>query len=68
MVEVDRAQAFHVECSSLPDIYYISEVPSDLHWDDVGWIALVALVFCLIATIVSGLARGAHRTCGGAAL
>ncbi|QBB70388.1 lipoprotein-releasing ABC transporter permease subunit [Pseudolysobacter antarcticus] len=33
------------------DIYYISEVPSDLHWNDVGWIALVALVFCLLATL-----------------
>jgi lipoprotein-releasing system permease protein len=33
------------------DIYYISEVPSDLHWNDVGWIALVALIFCLLATL-----------------
>ncbi len=33
------------------DIYYISEVPSDMHWNDVGWIALVALIFCLLATL-----------------
>jgi lipoprotein-releasing system permease protein len=40
---------FHVEF--LPaDVYYISEVPSDMHWHDVGWIALLAFVFCVFAT------------------
>src|ERR1700754_3197240 len=28
---------FHVTFLS-PDVYYISELPSDLHWIDVGWI------------------------------
>ena len=41
---------FHVRFLS-PDVYYISEVPSDLHWSDVGWIAALAFVFCLLATI-----------------
>lgn len=41
---------FHVEFLS-PDVYYISEVPSDMHWHDVGWIAAIAFVFCLLATI-----------------
>lgn len=34
-----------------PDIYYISELPSDLHWDDVFVIGAVAFLFCLTATI-----------------
>jgi lipoprotein-releasing system permease protein len=33
------------------DIFYISEVPSDLHWADVWWIAGAALVFSVLATI-----------------
>ncbi len=41
---------FHVQFLS-PDVYYISEVPSELHWDDVGWIAGLAFVFCLLATL-----------------
>jgi lipoprotein-releasing system permease protein len=34
-----------------PDVYYISELPSDLHWGDVGWITLTAFVFCVFATL-----------------
>lgn len=34
-----------------PDIYYISELPSDLHWGDVLVIGTVAFVFCLTATL-----------------
>jgi len=34
-----------------PDVYYISEVPSDMHWSDVGWIVVIAFVFCLVATL-----------------
>lgn len=34
-----------------PDVYYISELPSDMHWQDVIVISSVAFVFCLIATI-----------------
>jgi lipoprotein-releasing system permease protein len=34
-----------------PDIYYISELPSDLHWDDVFVIGAVAFLFCITATI-----------------
>jgi lipoprotein-releasing system permease protein len=56
---------FHVEFLS-PDIYYISEVPSDLHWSDVGWITLIAWVFCLIATVYP--AWRAARTQPAAAL
>jgi lipoprotein-releasing system permease protein len=56
---------FHVEFLS-PDIYYISEVPSDMHWSDVGWIAGIAFVFCVIATLYP--AWRASRTQPAAAL
>jgi lipoprotein-releasing system permease protein len=56
---------FHVEFLSA-DIYYISEVPSDLHWSDVGWVAAIAWLFCLIATLYP--ARRAARTQPAAAL
>jgi len=41
---------FHVTFLS-PDVYYISELPSDLHWADVGWITATAFVFCVFATL-----------------
>jgi len=34
-----------------PDVYYISDLPSDLHWSDVGRIALMSLVLSLLATL-----------------
>ena len=34
-----------------PDVYYISELPSDMHWQDVIVISVVAFVFCLVATV-----------------
>lgn len=43
-------QAFGVNFLS-PDVYYISELPSDLHWGDVGWITATAFVFCVFATL-----------------
>ena len=56
---------FNVEFLS-PDVYYISEVPSDMHWSDVGWIAAIAFVFCLFATLYP--AWRASRTQPAAAL
>ena len=32
-------------------VYYISELPSDLQWSDVGWITLTAFLFCIFATL-----------------
>jgi len=32
-------------------VYYISEVPSELHWDDVWVMASVAMVLSLLATL-----------------
>ncbi len=34
-----------------PSIYYISELPSDLHWEDVGVIGISAFVITLLATL-----------------
>ncbi len=34
-----------------PDVYYISELPSELHWDDVVRIGSVAFVLSLLATL-----------------
>jgi lipoprotein-releasing system permease protein len=47
-------ELFHVKFLS-PDVYYISELPSDLHGSDVTVIASVAFVFCLLATIYPAL-------------
>jgi lipoprotein-releasing system permease protein len=33
------------------DVYYISELPSDLHWADVGTIGVVSFVLTLLATL-----------------
>ena len=41
---------FHVTFLS-PDVYYISEVPSQLDWQQVGAIALLTFVFSLLATL-----------------
>lgn len=38
-----------------PDIYYISDLPSDMHWSDVITISVVAFLFCLVATIYPAL-------------
>jgi lipoprotein-releasing system permease protein len=58
-------RTFHVEFLA-PDIYYVTEVPSQLHWSDVGWVAAIAWVFCLIATLYP--AWRAARTQPAAAL
>ncbi|MCG8380000.1 MAG: FtsX-like permease family protein, partial [Proteobacteria bacterium] len=38
-----------------PDVYYISDLPSDMHWEDVITISIVAFVLCLLATIYPAL-------------
>ncbi|MEO5561493.1 MAG: lipoprotein-releasing ABC transporter permease subunit, partial [Dokdonella sp.] len=58
-------QTFHVTFLS-PDVYYISELPSDLHWNDVIWITITAFVFCTFATLYP--ARRAAKTDPAAAL
>ncbi|MFQ5661594.1 MAG: lipoprotein-releasing ABC transporter permease subunit [Gammaproteobacteria bacterium] len=48
---VDRIETtFHIDV--LPcDVYYVCDFPSDLHWNDVAMISIVAFLFCLLATI-----------------
>jgi lipoprotein-releasing system permease protein len=43
-------RAFHFQILS-SEVYYISELPSDLHWRDVVSIASVSLVLAFLATI-----------------
>jgi lipoprotein-releasing system permease protein len=33
------------------EVYYITELPSDLHWRDVIWVATVSLALSLVATL-----------------
>ncbi len=42
-----------------PDVYYISDLPSDLQWSDVIIVGLVSFLFSLTATIFPAL-RAAH--------
>lgn len=37
------------------DVYYISDLPSDMHWNDVIVISIVSFVLCLLATIYPAL-------------
>mgnify|MGYP001302384910 CR=1 FL=1 len=41
---------FHVQFLA-PDVYYISDLPSDMRWSDVFSIGGIALVLCLLATL-----------------
>jgi lipoprotein-releasing system permease protein len=41
---------FHFQILSR-EVYYISELPSDLHWSDVWSVALVSLLLAFVATI-----------------
>lgn len=34
-----------------PDVYYISDLPSDMRWNDVGLVSVIAFVLCLLATL-----------------
>ena len=34
-----------------PHIYYISQLPSDVHWNDVGLIGVGAFLLSLLATL-----------------
>jgi lipoprotein-releasing system permease protein len=43
-------QLFNVEFLAA-DVYYISDVPSELHWNDVWVMAGVAIVLSLLATL-----------------
>jgi len=45
---VERAFNFQILSR---EVYYISELPSDLHWRDVWSVALVSLVLAFVATI-----------------
>ena len=37
------------------DVYYITRIPSDLHWSNVAWISVAALVLTSLATVYPAL-------------
>ena len=41
---------FHFQILSR-EVYYISELPSDLHWPEVAWVAVMSLSLSLLATL-----------------
>jgi lipoprotein-releasing system permease protein len=41
---------FHVQFLA-KDVYYISDLPSDLHWSDVATVGLVSLALSWLATL-----------------
>ena len=41
---------FHVRFLA-PDVYYISDLPSEVHWDDVTFVGTISLVLSLLATL-----------------
>jgi lipoprotein-releasing system permease protein len=45
---IERAFSFQILSR---EVYYITELPSDLHWRDVTWVASVSLVLSLVATL-----------------
>ena len=45
---IERAFRFQILSR---EVYYISELPSDLHWADVVWTALMSLALSFVATI-----------------
>lgn len=58
-------RTFHTSFLSA-DVYYITDLPSELHWDDVLWITVSAFVCCALATLYP--ARRAAKTEPAAAL
>nr|VFK59069.1 MAG: lipoprotein-releasing system permease protein [Candidatus Kentron sp. TUN]VFK63578.1 MAG: lipoprotein-releasing system permease protein [Candidatus Kentron sp. TUN]VFK67874.1 MAG: lipoprotein-releasing system permease protein [Candidatus Kentron sp. TUN] len=48
---VPRIEAFFDTKFLPPDVYYISNVPADMRWPDVGLITLVAFILCVLATL-----------------
>ena len=38
-----------------PDVYYITRIPSELHWPNVAWIGAIALVLTALATVYPAL-------------
>jgi lipoprotein-releasing system permease protein len=49
---LERAFGFQIMDA---DVYYITRIPSDLHWPDVGTIALLALLLTALATLYPAL-------------
>ena len=44
-----------ISSSSMPQVYYITTIPSELHRHDVAWISAAALLLTLLSTIYPAL-------------
>jgi lipoprotein-releasing system permease protein len=51
-------QAFHFQIFN-PDVYYITTIPSEVHWPEVGWISVAGLLLTLGSTIYPALRAAA---------
>jgi len=51
-------RVFHFQMFNA-QVYYITAIPSDLHWPEVGWIAVAALLLTLCSTIYPALRAAA---------
>lgn len=49
-------------------VYYISQLPSELRWGDVTLVTGISFVLALLATLYPELAGGAGESGGGIAL
>jgi lipoprotein-releasing system permease protein len=49
---IERIFGFQIMNS---DVYYITEIPSDLHWENVAWIGAAALLLTALATVYPAL-------------
>jgi lipoprotein-releasing system permease protein len=49
---IERAFGFQIMDS---DVYYITEIPSDLQWENVAWIGAAALLLTALATVYPAL-------------
>jgi lipoprotein-releasing system permease protein len=47
-------QTFHFQIMS-SDVYYVTQIPSDLHWNNVLWISLCAMLLTALATVYPAL-------------
>ena len=59
-------KAFNVDFLD-PNIYYISDLPADIHWIDVGLVSVSAFLLTLLATLYPAWRAARRPSCPAAA-